>query len=116
MKEGIIAAALIFLLVLIANPLHVWMPMMMQMLILVALLAAFSGFSIFVLRERAQDEREIIHRMQVGRIGFLVGASVLTIAIIVQELYDALDPWLVFALVGMILGKILAGLYVDRNN
>lgn len=116
MKEISIASVLIFLLVLLTNPLHFWMPTMSQMLILVLILAAFSAFAVFVLRERATDEREQMHRMQVGRIGFLIGASVLTTGIIIQELYDALDPWLVVALVGMILGKVVAGIYADRNN
>ncbi len=116
MKESVLALVFVFLLVLIVNPFHLWMPTMLHMVALVAVLAAFSGFSIFVLRERARDEREQLHRMQVGRIGFLVGASVLTVAVVIQEFYDMLDVWLVFALVGMIVGKMIAGVYADHNN
>lgn len=116
MKETIIASALVILLIVIVNPLHLWMPTMMQMLILVGILAAFSIFAVFVMRENAHDEREGLHRMLAGRIAFLSGAAVLTVAIVIQELHETLDVWLVVALVVMILAKIGAGIYSDRNH
>jgi cobalamin synthase len=115
MKETIIALALIVLLIVIMNPLHLWMPTMLQMLVLVGILAAFSIFAVFVLRERAADEREGLHRMLAGHAAFLTGAAVLTVAIIIEELHGALDVWLVIALVIMILAKIGAALYSDKN-
>jgi hypothetical protein len=116
MKETIIASVLIVLLVVIVNPFHLWMPTMLQMLVLIGILAAFSLFAAFVLRERVTDEREGLHRMLAGRTAFLAGAAVLTIAIIAQELQGALDVWLVVALVVMVLAKIGAAIYSDRNN
>ena len=86
------------------------------MLIVVCILAAFAAFSSFVLREFASDEREGLHRMLAGRIAYLAGSAVLTFAIVIQELQHMLDAWLVAALVIMILTKIVASLYSERNN
>ena len=116
MKEIITAGILVALLLVIANPFHVWMPSMMVMLILVCLFAAFSVFAVFMLREHPRDEREALHRMLAGRVGFLSGAGVLTVAIIVEELQETLDIWLVIALVVMIVAKMGARMYSDRNH
>jgi|SRR5580704_340329 hypothetical protein len=116
MKETIIASVLIVLLVAIANPFHVWMPTAVQMLIVVCLFAAFSAFAIFIVREHVRDEREGTHRMFAGRVAFLAGAAVLTVAIIVQELQNMLDVWLIAALVVMVLAKMGTAIYSEWNN
>ena len=116
MKEIIVASALVILLAAIANPFHWWMPTMLQMLILICIFAAFSIFAVFVLCERARDEREGLHRMQSGRAAFLSGSAVLTVAIIVQELRGTLDLWLVVALVVMVLAKIGTNIYSEKHN
>ena len=115
LKQTATAGVLILLLVLILNPSHFWMPTMAHMMLLGAAVVVFGLFASFILRERAGDEREGIHRMLAGRAAFLSGAGLLTIAIIYQSYTDTLDVWLVAVLVAMILAKIGVRFYSDRN-
>ena len=80
-----------------------------------ALLIVFAFFASYVLREDAYDEREGVHRMYAGRSAFLVGALVIIIGLAVETWTETVDPWLVLALVAMVLAKIGARLYSDRN-
>ena len=115
-KESLVGAVLVALAVLLLNPLGFWMPDMMLMVMLVLMLAVFALFAIFVLRENAQDEREVVHRMLAGRAAFLTGAAILTVGIVFQEIrHDILDNWLVIALVAMVLVKIGARIYTDTR-
>jgi len=113
--EVSVLVVLIVLSVVILNPLHLWMPSMMHMTVLGALLALFAALAAFVLREHAGDEREVHIRMFSGRIGYLAGAFVLVLAIALQSLHGEADPWLVYALLAMLAGKLLAHLYADTR-
>jgi Na+/glutamate symporter len=86
---------------------------MMVTLMLVLTFIALALFAIFVLREKAQDEREIAHRMLSGRVAFLVGSALLTFGVIIQSLNHSVDAWLVVTLVAMIFSKIVARIYGD---
>lgn len=115
MKELVTALVLTALALVLLNPAHVWMPTMVVMLLLAALFAVFCAYAIFVLRERAIDERDVQHRASAGRAAFLVGSAILVCGIVAQELAGALDPWLVFALTGMVIGKLAARVYSERH-
>jgi len=106
-SAALLAIAAFFL----ANPFNVWMPNMTHMVVLAGAVALFGVFSVFVLMEQAGDERENEHRHAAGRTAFLAGGAVLIFGIIVQTLSHALDPWLVWALLGMVLAKSIARLY-----
>ena len=54
-------------------------------------------------------------RMLSGRIGYLAGASVLVIAIAVEGFHGAADPWLILALLAMLLGKLFVRGWADRS-
>jgi len=99
----------------LANPFGFWMPTMTHMLVLAAAVGVFGAFSVFVLMERAGDERENEHRHSAGRTAFLAGGAVLIIGIIVQTLAHTLDPWLVWALLAMVAAKSVARLYSAYN-
>ena len=99
----------------LTDPFMYWMPSMVQMLALTiaaALLVIFSGFFI---RERAGDEREVLHRMQAGRAAFLSGISILTIALVFQGLHHEIDAWIPMALIAMISAKLVARWYAERT-
>jgi hypothetical protein len=114
-KEIAVSSVLIVLAVLLLNPFHFWMPEMMVTALLLLLFIVFALFAAFVLREKAQDEREIAHRMLSGRAAFLVGSALLTLGIIVQSTNHAVDSWLVVTLVAMIVSKIVARIYGDSR-
>ena len=81
------------------------------MMHLVVVIILFGLFSAFAWRETATDERQNIHRMLAGRIAFLTGSAILMLAILVQDLAHAIDPWLVIALAGMVLAKAVGLAY-----
>ncbi len=114
-QESVVAAVLIGLLVLLINPMHFWMPDMAHETIIIGLIIAFGLYSVFVLREKARDERDVLHRMLAARAAFFVGTLLMTIGIYVGAQKDAIDLWLVAALVAMVLTKIIARVYSDRN-
>lgn len=112
--ETLSAAILIALVVLLVNPYHVWMPSMVHVMAVTALLIVFCIFAGLILREQARDEREGTHRMYAGRNAFLVGSLILIVGIGYQSLMHSLDLWLPVVLVGMILAKIGTHFYNDR--
>ncbi len=114
-KEIIVPLTLVVLAVLLLNPFHFWMPDMAVMGILATLLVFFGVFASFILREKSIDERDNVNRSLAGRNAFLAGSSILMLAIVVQGYKEAIDPWLVVALIVMILVKISTRIWSDKN-
>ncbi len=92
------------------------MPTMFSSMVLIGLVVTFMIFAIFIWREKSEDEREDQHRLAASRAGFLVGAGLLVIGIIVQTINHDIDEWLLIALSGMILSKLLTRLYNQVQN
>lgn len=113
----VVAVVLVGLLVLLLDPFMVLMPPPVVMLCLVlaaALVAAFGGF---VLAERAQDERELMHRLQSGRTAYLAGLAILTLGFLVQGFVEHhIDPWIAAAIAAMIVTKLLARSWSEAHN
>lgn len=99
--------------VLLLNPFHIWMPGMSQMAVLGCLLVAFAVLSVYLLQENGGDEREASHRMLAGRVAFFTGSLVLVVGIAAESMYGTPNMWLVLALAGMILGKVVARFYTE---
>ena len=114
-KETIVTLGLIIIAVLLLNPFHFWMPDMMVMCMLAIALALFGIFASFILREGSVDEREDQHKSFAGRNAFLAGSGILTLGIVVQGYAHAVDPWLVIALIVMVVTKIGSRMWSDRN-
>ncbi|MCE9541319.1 hypothetical protein K8R03_02020 [Candidatus Kaiserbacteria bacterium] len=108
-----IVSALIFcvLAVFLLNPMGLWMPSMAHMTMLALSAVAFGAFIVFILRESAKDERDAVHRSAAGRAAFLAGSAVLILGIIVQNSMHRIDPWLVVALIAMVVGKVVARIW-----
>ena len=109
-----IAALLIICLTLLSDPFMVWMPMGAQMAALLSaavLLAIWAGF---VMYENAPDEREAVHRMNAGRMAYLSGIILLTIALITQGLAHDIDPWISCTLGTMVVVKLASRFYSER--
>ena len=109
-----IAILLIVCLTLLSDPFMLWMPMGAQMAALLGaavLLAIWTGF---VMYERAPDEREAVHRMNAGRMAYLSGIVLLTIALVTQGLAHDIDPWISVTLGTMVLVKLLSRFYSER--
>ncbi|MDR3571842.1 MAG: hypothetical protein P4L81_06670 [Candidatus Pacebacteria bacterium] len=107
----VIAAVLIVVAFLLVNPTGMSMPDSAHMLVLAIAIVACGAYAVFVVAERSGDERDETHKMMAGRTAFLVGGGILLIAIVSQSLAHSLDPWLVAALIGMVLAKASARLF-----
>jgi fatty acid desaturase len=87
------AVVLVGLLTLLSNPFMLWMPMGVQLLMLLGA-AVFACIWVgFIMYEQAHDEREVLHKMHAGRIAYLSGIAVLTTAIVVQGFAHTIDLW-----------------------
>jgi low temperature requirement protein LtrA len=98
------------------NPTHVLMPDSLNMMLVLVLLLGFLGFVGLFWREHASDERESIHMQKAGRLSFFVGATILVIGIVVQAVQHDIDPWLLYALAGMVLTKLLSRIFHSLRN
>jgi hypothetical protein len=119
MKQNSLEIIMVFILVSLAvfllNPFNLWMPDMMVKGMVVAVLVGFALLAGFVLREQPQDERDRMHQTLAGRNAFLAGLSVLIAGLVTQGLAHAVDPWLVAALVCMLIAKIATRLWSDTH-
>jgi uncharacterized membrane protein len=113
-KELLVGLGLLVLLFVIFNPWNMFMPGYAVMGLLVGAVVLYIFFATFLWRENHGDERERFHRLFADRIAYLAGSAFLLIAIVVQELGHALDPWLIFALALMVIAKIV-GLIYGKN-
>ena len=114
-KESLVALVLGIILVLILNPAHFWMPSMAHVSMLLALLGVFGFYASYILREVAVDERDVLHRMFASRAAYLAGTSLLIVGILYGAIRDDVNIWLIATLMVMIVTKLLARLYSDRN-
>lgn len=110
-QETVVSLVLLVLLVLALNPLDLWMPDAMTMMLVSGLVLVALLFGSLVWRERAADERENLHRLLQARCAYLAGAAVLLFAVTIQIFRHALDPWLVLALGAMVLAKVAGSVY-----
>lgn len=113
-KETIVAVGLVTIAMLLFNPFNFWMPDMMVMAMLAIALVLFGIFASFILREKTLDERDDVHKTLAGRNAFLAGSFVLMLGIVIQGYTHSVDPWLVIALVIMILVKIATRVWSDK--
>ena len=114
-NEIIVAVVFIILILLFLNPFGLWMPDMLVYMMIAGVAILFALFAGFVWKEKACDEREQLHKMIASRLAYLVGVGVLVLGIAVQGFTVAhVDPWLLIALLAMILGKII-GFFYSRS-
>ena len=114
-KETTIALILIVLLILFLNPFDLLMPPPFLSMLIIFLIAIFGIFAAVIWKEHARDEREQLHIMLAGRYAFLAGSTLLVIGIIIQSVQHRIDPWLIIALVGMILVKLIGLGYSQKK-
>ena len=108
------AVALLGLLTLLSDPFMLWMPAPAQMAVLLGAAVFACVWAGFVMYERTNDERDALHRMNAGRMAYLSGIAVLTLALVVQGFAHDIDPWVSIALGVMVLVKLSSRFYSDK--
>ena len=111
LSEIVIAVVMVLLLFVLINPTNIFMTTAAEMTILVGLVLLFGLFTLFVWREKIQDERDAMLRMMADRIGFLAGSVALMAGIVIESLRHQLSDWLLIALASMIIAKIIGIVY-----
>lgn len=114
--ETVSAIAILGIAFLFLNPGHLTMPDTMVSMLIVVLIVSFLTFSAFLFREKASDEREVVHVLTAGRISYLVGVGTLVVGIILQAVKHEIDSWLVIALCAMVFSKLLSRIYSHFNS
>jgi len=108
------AAVLVGLLVLLSDPFMLWMPAEAQMAVLLGAAVLVAIWAGFVMYEQSNDEREMLHKMHAGRVAYLSGIAILTLALLFQGFSHTIDPWISLALGVMVVSKLITRLYADR--
>lgn len=93
-----------------------WMPMGLFLGVISALIVLFGIFAVFVWREKGGDEREVTLLHKSDRAAFLAGATVLLFAIVYESVVMHKEsPWVITALLVMVVVKLLSYLYHERS-
>ncbi|MEK9176928.1 MAG: hypothetical protein AAB923_01390 [Patescibacteria group bacterium] len=108
------AVLLVVLLGLLTDPLMFWMPEPAQMVALLCAAVLAALWAGLVLYEKSNDEREAAHAMHAGRVAYLSGIAVLTVALVAQGLAHDIDPWVTFALGTMVVAKLIARWHAEH--
>lgn len=103
-----------FCLLVLADLVPFWMPMMGELVALVGVTVLLLVWAGLVVSESAHDEREIVIASRSGRVAYMAGLLVLVVALVVQGWLHMIDPWVPIALAVMVSAKLLARLYLDR--
>jgi len=109
--EVVISFLLVLALFSVLGPSQLTMPSSITLMLIVLSILAFLIYIGVIWKERAVDEREELHVLRAGRNSFLVGMSVLMTGVIFQSFNHVLDPWIVVAMIAMVLTKVLFRVY-----
>ena len=107
---------ILIILAVFLNPTHLLMPDSVNTMLLLGLIVVFLVFVGMIWREKADDERDSLHIQKAGRYSFLAGSIILVVGIVVQATKHEIDPWLLFALSGMVLTKLISRIYHNFKN
>jgi cobalamin synthase len=91
------------------------MPNAIQMILMVTVIGLIAMFLVFVWRENPDDEREAHNQALASRVAYIVGASVLIIALLIQGIQHNLDPAIPIALLLMLGTKLILQRYLDNH-
>jgi hypothetical protein len=111
MKELFLAVILLLLLSSFVLFEELLMPMETTIILSLGLILSFFFYTIFIWKEKGRDEREILHALHAGRVSFLTGSFILVLGIVVQAFNHSIDPWLIYALSGIVFSKLMMLLY-----
>lgn len=115
-KELILVTVLCVALVFATDSLPgIYMPNTFTMTMLVIFVVLLAGFLVFIWKAKPQDEREGIHDWYSGRLAYTLGIIVLAIGSIIQALQHNVDPWLATTLVVMVIGKVVAKIFLSAR-
>jgi len=114
--EIVVSLVLVVVLLTFLRGPELLMPMSFDSMALVLFVIFLVMFIGLLFREGALDERERLHRLEAGRFAYIAGILVITAGIVYQSFSYNIDPWLVYALITMIIVKIASRVYAQMNH
>ena len=108
-----VALLISFFALALADLIPFWMPMMGEMMVLLLVVILLLVWAGFVMQETAHDEREVLLKMKSGRVAYLSGLGVLMLALVMQGIQHAIDPWIAVTLAVMVITKLVTRLYEE---
>ncbi|MGV9001349.1 MAG: hypothetical protein ACOH18_00110 [Candidatus Saccharimonadaceae bacterium] len=112
-SDLIVAAVILACLLLSSNVFSGFMPSAIVMFFIALFVAAFTLFAVLIWRENPRDEREAQILLSSDRLGFLIGAIILSVVLVYESLNHQSTTLIALALSGMVLGKII-GKYIQK--
>lgn len=106
-SDILIGLVVIVCLLLSSNLFSSFMPSSIVMLAIAIFVAAFSLFAVLIWREHPRDEREAHILLSSDRLGFLAGAIVLSIGLVIASIRHESTSLLAATLTVMILAKLI---------
>ncbi len=110
-KELVLSILLLVFGFLLINPFGMLMSNTLHLTVYGLLLICTGLFTGLVVHETVHDERELDHKNRSGRFGYTLGILVLLAGITWQTIYMPYDPWLLGALIAMVIGKVGARIF-----
>lgn len=111
--ESALLLVLSILLLLLLNPFNIMMKLMLSAGV-VALLVILYVIKFFIIwKEKPQDERDLNHRFKSSWASYSTVSVLLFIGVIFEALSGDVDVWLVVALTGMFISKLVSLLYLE---
>jgi cobalamin synthase len=106
-SDVLVGVFLVICLLLSSNVISSFMPSSVVMVAIALFVAAFCLFAVLIWRESPRDEREAHILLSSDRLGFLAGAIVLSVALVITSLRHESTNVLAICLTVMILGKLI---------
>lgn len=111
--EAVLLGLLSLMLLLLLNPFHIMMKLMVSSAVLGALVILYVIKFFLIWREKPQDERDLQHRFQSSWTSYSVVSVILFTGVVVESLSGGVDVWLVAAIAGMFLSKLASIVYLE---
>lgn len=111
--ESVLLAILSVLLVLLVNPFHIVMKLMLSAGVIALLVILYLVKFFIIWREKPQDERDLEHRLKSSWASYSSVSVLLFVGVIVEALSGGVDIWLIVALTGMFISKLVSLLYLE---
>src|SRR4051812_44938859 len=91
--EATLLAILSMLLLLLVNPLHLMMKIMLSMGVIAAFVILYLIKFFIIWREKPQDERDLEHRFKSSWASYSTVSALLFVGVIVEAFQGAVDTW-----------------------
>jgi hypothetical protein len=111
--ESALLFLLCILLLLFLDPFNIMMKLVLSMGVIVSLITLYVVKFLIIWREKPQDERDLEHRFKSSWLSYSTVSVLLFTGVIVEAFQGSVNIWLIIALLGMFLSKLLSLLYLE---